>query len=287
MERHTTDAFRNKQSRRIIGTPSPAARSAFFYMQETGCLKADDASSTRRQNLDSYLFVAVISGRGELAVGEDIYTVNRGECFLIDCRTPHYYRSSEKDPWELMWIHFSGSTSAEYYDYFISQSGNVFRTAAFERAVSVLSEIISVNELQKPNSEVITSKLIVELLTIAIASAGEQDEYDSALHRKLVSVHSYIEENFSEDLTLEKLAEKFYISKYYLTREYKKIYGKTIFQHIISLRISCGKQLLRFSDKSIEEIAHLCGFNDQSYFARQFKKSENLTCISYRKMWRD
>lgn len=53
------------------------------------------------------------------------------------------------------------------------------------------------------------------------------------------------------------------------------------------LKINYAKHLLRFSDMSIEEIAHLCGFNDQSYFARQFKKSENMTCFAYRKKWRD
>ena len=70
-------------------------------------------------------------------------------------------------------------------------------------------------------------------------------------------------------------------------RENKKIYGKTIFQHIISCRINYGKHLLRFSDNSVEEIAHQCGFNDQSYFVRQFKKSENVTCFAYRRMWRN
>ena len=110
--------------------------------------------------------------------------------------------------------------------------------------------------------------------------------YDSALKQKLASVHEYIDSHFSDDLSLEKLASEFYISKFYLTREYKKIYGMTIFQHIITARINYGKSLLRFSEKSVEEIAHLCGFNDQSYFARQFKKSENLTCFAYRKMWR-
>ena len=100
-------------------------------------------------------------------------------------------------------------------------------------------------------------------------------------------MNSYIEDHFNEDLSLEKLSSEFYISKFYLTREYKRIFGMTILQHIITARINYGKKLLRFSDKSVEEIAHMCGFNDQSYFARQFKKAENLTCFAYRKKWRD
>ncbi len=286
MEQNNT-IFKNKLSKRIISTPGPAAKNAFFYMQETGCLKTDEAATTQRQNLDSFLFVAVVDGQGELTIGSETFSVSRGECFFIDCRISHYYKSSENQPWELLWVHFNGSTSEQYYEYFLSQSKNVFRPASFDRVVSAITEIINVNEFKNPNAEILTSKLIVELLTLALTVNNDSDKYDTALKQKLASVHNYIDDHFNEELSLEKLAAEFYISKFYLTREYKKIYGKTIFQHIITSRINYGKKLLRFSDKSVEEISHLCGFNDQSYFARQFKKAENLTCFAYRKMWRD
>jgi AraC-like DNA-binding protein/mannose-6-phosphate isomerase-like protein (cupin superfamily) len=287
MNQQNQKNLKNNLSKRIINTPDSAAKHTFFYMQETGRLTVEDAAATQRQNLDSFLFVAVVSGKGELTVDGETFSVTGGECFFIDCRISHTYKSSKTNPWDLLWVHFNGSTSEQYYEYFLSMSKHVFRPAAFERIVSVITEIIDINEFNSPNADIFTSRLIVELLTIALTSETSSQENDSALRQKIASVHNYIEQNFSSNITLEQLSAKFYISKYYLTREYKKIYGKTIFQHIISLRISYGKQLLRFSDKSVEEIAALCGFNDQSYFARQFKKTENLTCFAYRKMWRD
>lgn len=287
MEQKETTDFKNKLSKRIISTPGPSAKHAFFYIQETGCLKTEEAASTQRQNLDSFLFVAVVSGRGQLTIGNETFNVTKGECFFIDCHISHYYKSSKAEPWELLWVHFNGSTSEQYYEYFLSQSKNVFKPPSFDRIVSAITEIINVNEFENPNAEIITSKLIVDLLTLTLTVNADTEEYDTALKQKLASVHNYIDEHFNEDLSLEKIAAEFYISKFYLTREYKKIYGKTIFQHIITARINYGKKLLRFSDKSVEEISHLCGFNDQSYFARQFKKAENLTCFAYRKMWRD
>ena len=86
---------------------------------------------------------------------------------------------------------------------------------------------------------------------------------------------------------MDELAQRFDISKYYLTREFKRAYGETIFQHIIGLRINYAKRLLRFTDKSVEEISVLCGFKDQSYFSKQFKKAENVTCLAFRHRWRD
>lgn len=278
---------KDSRSKRIICTPSPAAKNAFFYVQETGCLRSSAPSAVQHRDLDSYLIAAVVSGRGELTAGGETAELIRGDCFFIDCRQPYFYKSSEAEPWELLWVHFNGSTSRQYYEYFISQSGNVFRPPFFDKVVSAVTEMITINEQKDPNAEMISSKLIMELLTLALTASGSERQYDSALNQKLAAVHSYIDDHFAEDLSLEKLSAEFYISKFYLTREYKKIYGMTIFQHIITARINYGKKLLRFSDKSVEEIAHLCGFNDQSYFARQFKKSENLTCHSYRKMWRE
>ena len=147
-------------------------------------------------------------------------------------------------------------------------------------------EIIAVNESYSPDSDVLTSKLIVDVLTLALTAENTESDSGTSLEHKLSAVHDYIEANFCEELTLDGLSSAFYISRYYLAREYKKIYGKTIFQHIISLRLDYGKQLLRSSDRSVEEISQLCGFSDQNYFARQFKKQENLTCIAYRKKWK-
>ena len=278
----------NSESKCIICTTDQTVKNTFFYVQEVGQLKPEDASAAvSRQNVDSFLIGAVISGRGELRTDNGCTPLIAGDCFFIDCRSPYNYHSSEDEPWEIMWLHFNGCTSRQYYEYFSADSKNIFRPRFFDKVVTAITKIIAVHEQNNKNANILSSKYITEILTIALTSDESDEQYDSGLKEKLAMVHSYIEDHFSEDITLEKLSSEFYISKFYLTREYKKIYGKTIFQHIINARINCGKKLLRFSDRSIEDIAHLCGFNDQSYFARQFKKAENQTCLSYRKMWRE
>ncbi len=287
MEQTAQDNPAVLSSRQIICTPSPSAKNTFFYVQEAGFSVKDEASVFHKNTLDSFLIAAVVSGIGELTTGEDTFPLIKGDCFFVDCSQPYHYKSSGTEPWELLWIHFNGCTSQQYFDYFTSQSKAVFRPHSFDKVVSVITKLIDINDKKLPDAEILSSKLIVDLLTMALTVNKNEQQFDSALKQKLLSVHNYIDEHFAEDLSLEKLSAMFYISKYYLTREYKRIYGITIFQHIITARINYGKKLLRFSDKSVEQIAHLCGFNDQSYFARQFKKSENLTCFSYRKKWKD
>ena len=120
-----------ESSRRRIQTPSAFARSAFFYVQETGYLKLKESHVARRKNLESYLIVLVLSGSGVLMYDDRIYQLKEGSCFFIDCMTPYYHQSSNTEPWELIWVHFNGSSSREYYQFFSSASLPVFSPGSF------------------------------------------------------------------------------------------------------------------------------------------------------------
>lgn len=282
------EKFKNKDSFAISRTPDAVAEKTFFCVHETGRLMPEDADTAfSPKDEELFLIAAVIRGCGELSSEEEKIPVVQGDCLFTDCRKPFVCRSSETEPWEIIWVYFSGCTSKEYYELFCEGSGNVFSPVYFDKAVSAISQISELCRDGTRTSDILCSKLIMDILTLALTSDENEEQYDSGLRRKLAMVNSYIDDHFSEDLSLERLSSEFYISKYYLTREYKKIYGRTIFQHIINVRINYGKSLLRFTDRSIEDIAHLCGFNDQSYFSRQFKKAEGLTCLSYRKKWRE
>lgn len=272
---------------RIICAPSSTALKAFFYAIEMGVADRKSALPDMRHTFDSWLFAAVTHGSGTLIYGDEEFSFSAGDCILIDCRIPCSCTFSEAAPSEMIWLHFSGATSAQYYEAFTEQSAIIFHPFSFEKTAATIREIHRINSEKNNNAEALTSGHIAQLLTIALTSGCKTDNMDSALKKKLQAVNAYIEENFTEDISLERLSADFYISKYYLSRQYKRIYGKTIFQHIIACRINYGKHLLRFSDNSVEEIAHLCGFNDQSYFVRQFKKAENTTCFVYRKKWRE
>ena len=87
-----------ESSRRMIQTPSTFARSALFYVQETGYLKLRESHLARRKNLESYLVVLVLSGSGTLMYRDVVYPLNKGSCFFIDCMAPYYHQSSNTDP---------------------------------------------------------------------------------------------------------------------------------------------------------------------------------------------
>ena len=81
------------------------------------------------------------------------------------------------------------------------------------------------------------------------------------------------------------MSERFFINKFYLTKIFKETYGTTINSYLISKRITGAKQLLRFTDKTVDEIGNAVGMEDANYFSRMFRKVEGISPSEYRKQW--
>ena len=274
-----------ESSRRRIQTPSAFARSAFFYVQETGYLKLKESHVARRKNLESYLIVLVLSGSGVLMYDDRIYQLKEGSCFFIDCMTPYYHQSSNTDPWELIWVHFNGSSSREYYQFFSSASAPVFSPGSFPELQEKLNSLLDVNSASDFQAEIASSRLIVDILSILLQDITESKEQKNPGHLKMTEVRSYLDTHYTEKFSLDELSEKFFISKYHLSREFHQYYSVTLGQYVISRRLTRAKNLLRFSDCTLEEIARSCGFYDASYLNRQFRKSEGISASEFRRKW--
>lgn len=302
-------------TKRVINTPSAFARQHFFYLQEAGYLKSRRPHLSSRCGLDSYLFMIVLSGEGEVSYAVPAAQGRRsgkpqifsgslaeipeksgsgtimethlalpGDCFYMDCSLEYSHISSESNPWELLWIHFNGCQAAAYYDYFAEHGTWHMHPARLGELISGIDSILALNEARTENTELLTSQQIVNVLTI-LSTEPDQAPADSQLKEKLKNIVSYLDEHYAEDISLDQLSQMFFISKYYLSREFKKEFGVTIIQYILAKKITHAKELLRYSNSSIEEIAMLSGIGDASYFNKVFRKLEGTTASEYRKKW--
>jgi len=93
----------------------------------------------------------------------------------------------------------------------------------------------------------------------------------------------YLGKNFHEQITLEVLSKEAGLSTFRIAHLVKEQTGKTVFQHIHQLRVQEAQRLLEQSDLSCTDIAYECGFGDQSYFIKQFRKWMGITPARYRK----
>lgn len=100
------------------------------------------------------------------------------------------------------------------------------------------------------------------------------------------NVRTYLDQNYARKISLDELGDMFYISPFYLTRQFKKYTGYTVKQYILDLQMGEAENLLLFSDLSIKEIASRCGYENLQYFYTLFKKYAHCTPVEYRRQYK-
>ena len=275
----------SEDSIRFINTPSPKAKSTFFYMQEAGYFKTTPPYFTERAGLPSFLIVYTLSGKGILHYGDDEYTLSNGQCFFINCMNHHDYETPPAESWEFLWVHFYGSSSIGYYQEFERNGFSILDIRNKSRFEEMLWQIISINQKKLVSRELLTSHLILGLLTELLLLRSE-GLYDNSILPDYVSgCMKYIDTHFKEELSLSFLADTQHVSKYYLSREFKHYVGITLQDYLINTRITYAKEQLKYTNASVNDIAFSCGIPNVSHFIRLFKTRENLTPLAWRKQW--
>ena len=274
-------------ARRIIYTPSAFARTNLIHLQEVGELKAQKPHTSNRKNLVSYLFFIIIEGSGTLAYDNVEYHLTPGDRVFIDCGK-EYSHCSSKNLWTLKWAHFYGPNMKGIYEKYVERGGRpVFRTEKPEYCSVLLDQLYDIAGSQDYIRDMRIYEKITGLLTFLMSESWhpEHNKYIGSKRQSLQHVKDYLDQNYKEKITLDRLAEIFYINKFYLTRIFKDQFGMSINHYLAQVRVTHAKQLLRFSDFTIEEVGGRCGIEEPAYFARVFKKVEGISPGEYRRRW--
>lgn len=112
---------------------------------------------------------------------------------------------------------------------------------------------------------------------------AEKINYQKNIER-LRGVLQYVENHYTERITQAEIAEKFYFSKEYFSRFFKKCTGMTFMEHLTRFRLQKAKLELLETQNSILDIAMNNGFCDGRKFINTFKAEYNMTPFQYRKM---
>ena len=101
--------------------------------------------------------------------------------------------------------------------------------------------------------------------------------------KECAAVKRYIDENFKESLSLDQLADVAHVNKYYLVHSFSKEYNISPINYLIERRIRESCTLLRDTNHSLSQIAHMLGFSSPSYFSQSFRKLRQMSPMEYRK----
>ena len=128
------------------------------------------------------------------------------------------------------------------------------------------------------------AQILIRVHRYAI-SANHQLDQATHIHKKITEVVAYIGDNYTSEITLPLLAERFHISTSHLARTFKKVTGLTIIEYLNTVRLSQAQKLLRKGSKSISDISGMVGFGSVTHFERLFKSASGYTPTQFRKLY--
>lgn len=158
---------------------------------------------------------------------------------------------------------------------------HLIRPAVSERSAltSWMSELVREYYLVEYGSQLCAYGLflqfMVQLNRMALRTEGQLEETEqlSALVQQALG---YISEHLGEAITVESIASRFYVSKYYLSHAFTREVGVSVYRYIMMRRLMMARQLL-VAGEAAGQVCRSCGFSDYTSFYRAFKSEYGIS----------
>ncbi|MBR5152755.1 MAG: AraC family transcriptional regulator [Clostridia bacterium] len=200
--------------------------------------------------------------------------------------TPHELEVIQADrhhPYESYWIMFRGKLAGEMLKTFQLKHNCVFPFSQNKLCVKLIEDTLFHKEYTSEAEEAYElQSLFYKILAI---HTTESKEIINATNSIAQNIANYIQTNYFGPIKVSDIADSFHISRNYLYTLFKREYGVSPQDYMLSFRIERAKQLLRskYPSYSIKEISIAVGFDNPLYFSRLFKARTGRTPTEYRK----
>lgn len=228
----------------------------------------------------------IISGTGNFLIENQKFPVKEDDLIVINPNVSHTELSTIEYPLEYIVLGINGlkfedntsNTRCNYQLY----NFHCFREEFLFYLKMLLKEVQAKDEYFESICQNLLEAFVLTL-------AQRTRKHLSIVPAKKITkecrfVEQYIDEHFTEDITLDTLSNLTYLNKYYLVHSFKKYKGVSPINYLIGKRISESKHLLETTNHPIVKIADMIGFSSQSYFSQVFKRETGMTPNEFRKL---
>lgn len=234
----------------------------------------------------------VVNGSGTFVAEGAEFPVSKNDMVIINPHVQHTEKSLHTTPLDYIvlgidGLSFSFENIAAAWDGISMQtaSGAVYKYSMQSSNVyAYLNIMLEEISHKKENYETVCQNLLEILLVCMLRNDDLSivQEDNNLLNRECVQIKNYLDANYAEDISLDKLAAMTHMNKYYMAHAFTKYAGRSPISYLLERRVQEARSLLESTACSIAQISDMLGFSSQSYFAQVFKKATGKTPVQHR-----
>jgi len=232
-----------------------------FNPLDFGQQQCDPLYSFGYNNIKTFLIHYIISGKGTITKGDKTYSAHAGEAFLIRKGESASYIADKDDPWNYIWIRFSGGLSEKF-----RSLDDVF--PAPSKIGHIFEKMLHVLTAKNMSEEYLASQLFM----LYIALFGNKEPNENYVQK----VKNYIDLHYTENIKIGNIADIFNINRKYLARIFKAETGVSMKEYLINEKMRHASELLT-SGYTVSEVAEMCGYSSASHFITMYRKKKGKT----------
>lgn len=234
---------------------------------------------------NSYSVHIIMEGTGYFMVGNQKYTLHKGQGFIIEPGVSTFYQADETNPWSYLWLGFDGNMVKHYLSSVGLLNGSLtFGIKEIEPFYQMITECLHYQHLtniEELKLNAITHRFIAALLE-QYRFIDESKLMDDE-NENIPVVLDYLISHYREPITVDSIANALNINRSYLSRIFKQALGLTLKDYLMNLRVIHAENQLSLTKKSIETIAIESGFSNPEVFSKNYKKIKGKSPLAWRK----
>lgn len=244
-----------------------------------------------REDSHSHSFVEILlikSGCGSVFINGTAFEVQRGDIVIYNADDEHYEISSQADPFSFSFVACDNIQIASLPSNHIVHDGQspIIHTKNMEGYFRILFSML-LSEMTRKDLyyDELAENMLKSLVALIFRLIDKGRSMQSATKKNALynSVLHYIDDHFTEKLTLDDIAMATYSSKYNICHIFTQYNGNSIFEYINEKRLNFATELLKTTELPVKSIAEKSGFSDVNYFCRYYKSQRGCTPSSQRK----
>lgn len=219
-------------------------------------------------------------------IQDELYILKPGELMLFSPYIMHFSYGAENVPFKriILYFHRDEVDSPELIEALDTANGKYQPSQQGRRTIHralelLLQEQSNPGEFHSNYQHMLLNLLLYQLARQKRMQAMAKPEEST----RISQVMRYIHTHYAEDINLESLSRMFYVSPYYLCREFKEYTNSTIIQYVNVTRIMNAQRKFMETNMNITEISKATGFSNLTHFNRVFKSVTGMTPSGYRK----